>query len=358
MRDEIPIRLHTILCDAISQQASDVHLVNGIPPTMRINGSLEVMSYDKLTVSRTKQLIYEYLSSDDIQKFEQERELNISFCIEELSYFRMNIYHRLGAIEAAIRIIPIKISDLQTLGLPPIVGELTKKPNGMILIAGPTGMGKSTTMTAMIDLINHDQRRSRVITIEDPIEHVHIPYNSVIIQREVGKDTKSFSEGLRQALRQDPNWICIGEMRDLETINIALTAAETGHLVLATIHSPDAVITLNRVINVFPQEQQELVKQQLSGVIQGIISQRLIPRIDQPGRVLALEILIANTAVRNILRSGDVKQLYGVIATSNQEGMIGLDRSLASLYIQGIISYETALNNARDTKEFKSFINK
>ncbi len=356
MKDEISLQLDSILCDAITQNASDVHLVNGIPPTMRINGSLEVMAYDKLSFSRTKQLIYNHLSSDEIQKFEQERELNVSFCIEGLSYFRMNIYHRLGAIEAAIRIIPLKISNLNALGLPPVVSELTRKPNGLILIAGPTGMGKSSTMTAMIDLANHELRRSRIITIEDPIEYVHAPINSVVIQREVGKDTKSFSEGLRQALRQDPNWICIGEMRDLETISIALTAAETGHLVLATIHSPDAVLTINRVINAFPQEQQELVRQQLAGVIQGIISQRLLPRIDQPGRILALEILIANTAVRNVLRTGDVKQLSGIISTSTQEGMVGLDRSLASLYTQGIISYETAMINAKDMKEFKSFI--
>lgn len=346
------MKLERILCDAISHHASDVHLMVGMPPTMRVNGLLETMAYDKFSSDITQQLIYECLVEEQIMHFEQNKELNVSFNLKKVAYFRMNVYYRMGNVEAAIRIIPIRIPSLEQLGLPHIVKKLTRRPNGLILITGAAGMGKTTTMTAMIDCINRDDRRSRVITIEDPVEYVHSSINSVIIQREVGKDTRSFNEGLRQALRQDPNCICIGEMRDLETISIALTAAETGHLVLATLHSSDTIVALDRIVDVFPQGQQEWVRMQLAGVLQGIISQRLLPRIDKTGRALALEILITNSAVRHVIRNGDTNQLNGVILTGGAEGMVGLDRSLATLYRQGIITYDVAIANAKDFRDF------
>jgi twitching motility protein PilT len=351
--------LEEMLREAVSLKASDVHFVVGLPPTMRINGNLEVMQHGILSSETAREIIYGCLSDTHIRRFEQEKELNVSFSIKGVAYFRMNVYYRIGGwIEAAIRIISMKIPSLQELGLPPLVAELTKRPNGLILITGSAGMGKSTTMTSMIDLINRDRRRSRIIMIEDPVEYIHSPINSVIIQREVGVNTKSFSEGLRQALRQDPNLICIGEMRDLETISIALTAAETGHLVLATLHSSDVVGAFYRIIDIYPKGQQEAVKFQLSCVLKGVIVQRLLPRADNKGRALAVEILITNPAIQNILRSGDIKQIDSVISTGSQEGMIGLDKSLLNLYKQGIIDYETVIANVKDAKSFRLLANR
>jgi len=343
-----------MLNNAILSKASDVHLMAGLPPTMRIDGEIEVMKYEILSPGLIKELVYQKLSEDQIRKFEARKELNASFSIPGSSFFRINVYYRAGNVEAAIRILNLKIPSLKELGLPPVVGELTRKPNGLILITGPAGMGKTTTMASMVDLINRVERRSRIIMIEDPVEYVHQSINAYVIQRELGKDTESFNEGLKQALRQDPNWICIGEARDLDTISTALTAAETGHLVLATLHSKDSIVTIDRILNIFPREQQELVRMQLASVLEGIISQRLLPRIDRQGRVLAVEVLMATAAVRNVIRSGDIKRLGSILETSSADQMISLDQSLMTLYRQGVLDYDVALANAKDDRTFKA----
>lgn len=348
------MRLEYILEQAINSGASDVHIVVGVPPTMRLNGELKIMEMDRLSADKAKDLVWGFMTPDQAALFQKDREMNLSFNIPGLSYFRMNLYYRMGNVEAAIRIIPLKIPSLNELGLPSIVGELTRRKSGLILITGSAGMGKTTTMAAMINLLNQEERHARVLTIEDPIEYVHPVINSIIIQREIGRDTKSFEEGLRQALRQDPNWICIGEMRDLDTINIALTAAETGHLVLATLHSPDTVISINRILDGFSKEYQNAVRMQLATVLEGVISQRLLPRLDGKGRVLALEILIATIAVRNIIRGGDIPSINGYFRGTLEHGMVGLDQSLADLYLKGEISYETAAAHAKDIKHFKA----
>ncbi|MFH1768429.1 MAG: type IV pilus twitching motility protein PilT [Candidatus Omnitrophota bacterium] len=347
--------LKKLLSEAVKRGASDLHLVAGIPPTLRINGDIIVMAHDKLSPDDTKKIIYEILNEEQIKKFEENWELNLSMTLSELSRLRINVYKERGNVEAAIRLIPNEIRSLKELGLPKVVEELTRKPNGLILVTGPTGMGKTTTLAAMIDLINRDERKYRIVTIEDPIEYLHEHLTSVIIQREVGNDTKSFNEALRQVLRQDPNVICVGEMRDFETISIALTAAETGHLVFATLHTPDAIQTVNRIVDVFPPYQQEQIRIQLAYTIQGVIAQRLLPRADGKGRVLAVEILIANSAVRNLIREGNTIQIETVITTSSSAGMIPLDKSLMNLYAEGVITYDMALAHAKYPLDFKSF---
>lgn len=349
--------LEKILTQAVEQKASDVHLVYGIPPTMRVDGEIITMSQDKLRVEDVRDMVLVKLDDEQLSKFHDEKDINVSFAIAGLSHFRMNIYLRNSNVEAAIRVIPFQIPTLEDLDLPPVLSDLTRKPYGIILITGPAGMGKTTTLSAMIDLVNSDERRKRIITIEDPIEYKHEHRNSVIIQREVGRDTLSFHAGLKEALRQDPNWICIGEMRDLDTISTALTAAETGHLVLATLHSPDTVLTVSRIVDAFPKGQQNAVCQQLGAVIQGIISQRLVPRMDGNGRVLAHEMLVGNIAVRNIIRSGQFNNLNSFLGPPTEDGAVSLDYSLAELYCKGIISYDVALSTAKDTKSFMDFIN-
>lgn len=348
------LNLDMILNNAVLSRASDIHLMAGVPPTMRIDGEIEVMKYDKLSAGQIKDLIYPKLSEDQITGFELRKELNASFNIPGSCFYRLNAYHRAGNAEAAIRILNSKIPTLRELGLPPIVGELTRRHSGLILITGPAGMGKTTTMAAMVDLVNRGEKRSRIIMIEDPVEYVHESINAYVIQRELGKDTESFEEGLKQALRQDPNWICVGETRDLQTIQTALMAAETGHLVLATLHSKDATVTIDRIINMYPREQQELVRMQLASVLEGIICQRLLPRVDRQGRVLAVEVLIATSAVRNTIRSGDIKQLSSIMETSVADQMISLDKSLLGLYRQGVIDGDVAVVHAKDARNFKA----
>jgi len=349
------MNLHTLITEAVERGASDLHLVVGIPPSLRINGEIELTGHEKLFPGDTKGMIYGILNEVQEKRFENERELNLSFSIPNLTRVRMNVYMEKGYIEAALRIIPFRVSSLVELGLPKVVADLTKKPNGLVLITGPAGMGKTTTLASMVDFINRDSKRKyRIITIEDPIEYIHQHLTSTIIQREVETDTHSFSEALRQALRQDPNLICVGEMRDLETISIALTAAETGHLVFATLHTASAVQTINRIIDVFPPSQHGQIRSQLSSCLQGIISQRLLQRAESQTRILAYEILISNSAVRNIITSGVGDSLETVISTSSHSGMISLDKSLMELFTKGLITYETALAHAKYPKTFMS----
>ena len=337
---------------AFDRQASDIHLTEHAPPMLRVNGDLEPTTFALLTRGDTKRLVYTLLTDRQKAQFERELELDISFNVQGLGRFRVNVHMQRGSVEAAFRLVPSYIRTLRELGLPPVVAELARKPNGLVLITGPTGVGKTTTMAAMVDLINHE-RRQLIIVIEDPIEYAHENHSSIIKQREVYSDTKSFANALIRALRQDPNMIVVGEMRDLETISTALTAAETGHLVLATLHTPDAAQTVDRIVDVFPPARQEEVKIQLADCLQGVVSQQLLPRCNVPGRVLAYEIMVATPAVRNLIREHATEQLLTVLQTGAQFGMCTMDGRLKELCDNKIISYETAISRVKNPAEFQ-----
>jgi twitching motility protein PilT len=296
-----------------------------------------------LSRADTKRLIYSLLTDPQKAQFERELELDMSIDVMGLGRLRINIHLQRGSVEGAFRLVPGRVRPLDELGLPPVVVELASKPDGLVLITGPTGAGKTTTLAAMIDLINH-QRRHHIIIIEDPIEYLHHNYLSIIKQREVYSDTKSFANALVRALRQDPNVIVVGEMRDLETISIALTAAETGPLVLATLHTSGAAQTIDRILDVFPPHRQDEVKIQLADCLQGIVSQQLLPRADGQGRVLAYEIMMGTPAVRNLIREHATEQISTVLQTGAQHGMMTMDACIKNLYDQRIISYETAIH--------------
>ncbi len=336
---------------AIERQASDIHVTEQTPPMLRIDGDLHPTDFAPLTRLETKRLIYSLLGERQRILFERELELDFSMEVEGLSRFRVNVHLQRGCVEATFRLVPSKIRSLQELGLPPVVMELARRANGLVLVTGPTGMGKTSTMAAMINLLNRE-RRYNIIVIEDPIEYVHINQRSIIKQREVHADTKSFASALVHALRQDPNVIGVGEMRDLETISIALTAAETGHLVLATLHTSDAAQTIDRILDVFPPHRQEEVKIQLSDCLQGVISQQLLPRCNQPGRALAYEIMVATPAIRNLIREHATDQIPTVLQTSAQHGMCTMDACLKALYDRKVISYETTISRMKNPSEF------
>ena len=284
-------------------------------------------------------------------RFETELELDLSLYIPNISRFRVNVHLQRGNVEAAFRVIPSKIKTVEELGLPDVVSDLARKPNGLVLATGPTGMGKSTTLSAMVDLIN-SERRALIISIEDPIEYVHANKKSIVKQREVGSDTKTFSNALKHALRQDPDVILVGEMRDLETISTAITAAETGHLVLSTLHTPDAPQTIDRLIDIFPPHQQKQIMVQLAGCLQGVICQQLLPKKDGKGRVVACEVMVGTPAVRSLIREQKTEQLATVIQTSAQHGMITFDKTMKKLFNDGLIDKETVEFMAKDKGEF------
>ena len=336
---------------AFKRRASDIHLTEHTSPMLRVDGVLEPVSMAPLTRAETKRLIYGLLTDRQKAQFERELELDMSIDVQGLGRFRINVHLQRGSVEAAFRLVPSRVPSLHELGLPPVVAELARKPNGLVLVTGPTGVGKTTTMAAMVDLINHE-RRHHIIIVEDPIEYLHQNYLSIIKQREVYSDTKSFANALVRVLRQDPNMIVVGEMRDLETISTALTAAETGHLVLTTLHTPDAAQTIDRILDVFPPHRQEEVKVQLSGCLQGVVSQQLLPRSDAPGRVLAYEIMIATAAVRNLIREHATEQILTVLQTGAQHGMCTMDACIKSLYDRKLISYETAMHRMKSPAEF------
>jgi twitching motility protein PilT len=341
-----------LLAEAVKQGASDLHLVSWSPPILRINGSLVPLDHPQMKPADISPMIVSLLTEEQRNRFQQEWELDLSITLKEIGRFRVNIHRQRGAIEAAFRVVSDQIRSIRQLGLPPVVEELARQEQGLILVTGPTGSGKSTTMAAMLSQIIVE-RRSMVITIEDPIEFVFPHKNSVIKQREVGLDTKSFSIALREALRQDPDIIVVGEMRDLETIATALTAAETGHLVLATIHAPDVVQTVDRIIDAFPPHQQNQVRLQFANTVQGIIAQQLLPVTGGKGRVVAIEVLVANLGIRKILRSAKNEQLTTVIQTGHDLGMITMDKSLKQLYQKGLISYDLALSKCRYPDSFE-----
>jgi len=351
------MEIRKLLEESVNRNASDLHLVVGSPATLRIDGKLIPLNDEKLTGDQTKKMIFSILNEVQREKFEQDWELDFSFSIPGLSRFRVNIYYSKDSVEAAFRVVGLKMKTLEELGLPFVVTEFCRKMSGLILVTGPTGVGKTTTMGSMIDLINRE-RSCRIIIIEDPIEFIHQHKKSIVIQREVYSDTKSFARALIQTLRQDPNVICVGEMRDLETIQTALTAAETGHLVLATLHTPDAMQTIDRIIDVFPPHAQEQIRITLSSCIQGIISQQLLERVDMPGRILAAEVLMATGALRNIIREAKTEQIPTIMQTNADIGMQLMDASLKDLYCKGIISYETAVRRVKDMQHFKALLSK
>jgi len=337
---------------AIEKEASDLHLAVGTSPILRVDGELIKTNFPKLTPQESKRLVYSLLTDEQKRKFEENLELDFSLSVPGTSRFRVNVHQQRGSIEAAFRIIHYRVPSLEELRLPEIVASFSRKNNGLVLVTGPTGVGKTTTLAAMIDLINQE-RRCMIICIEDPVEYVHKHNKSIVKQREVYSDTKSFAEALKRALRQDPDVIVVGEMRDLETISLALTAAETGHLVLATLHTPDAAQTIDRIIDVFPPYQQQTIKVQLAGSLKGIISQQLLPRLNGEGRVVATEILINTPAVGNLIREHKTEQIPTVIQTGSKLGMKSMDRSLKELYKEGIISYEVAMSKVKNPEEFK-----
>ncbi len=347
------VDIKELLQYAVDKGASDLHLTEGVPPILRIDGVLQHTTYPVLTRDESKKVIYSILNDDQKIRFETELELDLSLYIPDLSRFRVNVHIQRGSVEAAFRVISSRIKTAEELGLPSIVADLARRPNGLVLATGPTGMGKSTTLAAMVDIIN-TERQDLIISIEDPIEYVHKNKKSIIKQREVGSDTRSFTSALKHALRQDPNVILVGEMRDLETISTVVTAAETGHLVLSTLHTPDAPQTIDRLIDIFPPHQQKQIMIQLAGCLQGVICQQLLPRKDNNGRVVACEVMTGTSAVRSLIREQKTEQLATVIQTNAQHGMVTMDKTLKKLYDEGIIDEEVVKFRAKNRGEFDS----
>ena len=345
------MELLSLFREAISHQASDLHICTRMPPILRIDGQLRALNASPLTAEEITTMVLGVLNDTQKAKFEATWELDFSLEVRGVGRFRVNVHRQRGAIEAAFRVINEEIRSLKQLGVPTIVEDLCRIESGLILITGPTGSGKTTTLAAMIDQINAT-RSCMIITIEDPIEFLHRNKRSIVKQREVLTDTKSFEAALRHSLRQDPDVIAIGEMRDLETIGTALTAAETGHFVLATLHTPDTVQTVDRIIDVFPPHQQEQVRVQLAASLQAITSQRLLPIPGSGGRVPAMEVLLATPAVRQVVRSRKTEQLMTIIQTSSERGMISMDKALKNLYTQGLISYDDAIANCSSPENF------
>ncbi|MBP6962927.1 MAG: type IV pilus twitching motility protein PilT [Armatimonadetes bacterium] len=335
--------------------SSDIHLTVGRPPMVRCDGHLVATPYAELGQRDTQRLIYDILSNDQIQWFEKTRELDFSYGVKNAGRFRVNVYKQRGSIGVAMRAIPTKIPSMEELGLPPILRELTRKHSGLILVTGPTGSGKSTTIATMIDNIN-GERSGHIMTIEDPIEYLHNHRKCMVNQRELNTDTDSFENALRAILREDPDVILVGEMRDLETIAAAITLAETGHLVFGTLHTRNAPQTIDRVVDVFPAHQQDQIKVQLSNTIEAVVAQQLIPRVGG-GRYAAIEIMVANPAIRNLIREGKTYQIYSSIETGGAAGMQAMDRVLADAHRNGVISYEEAVSRAIDRDNFTRLLN-
>ncbi len=349
--------LHQLLKAMIEKGASDLHITTSSPPQLRIDGKLHPLKMPPLSPPETKQLCYSILTDAQKHKFEENNELDLSFGVRGLSRFRANIFTQRGAVAGAFRSIPYKIKTFDDLGLPPVVTELTKRPRGLILVTGPTGSGKSTTLATVIDKIN-TERSEHIVTIEDPIEYLHPHKGCVVNQREVGADTSSFTTALKYILRQDPDVVLIGELRDLETIEAALTVAETGHLAFATLHTNSCVQTINRIVDVFPPYQQSQVRAQLSFVLEGVMSQSLLPRANGPGRALALEIMVPNAAIRNLIREDKIHQIYSQMQIGQEKfGMQTMNQSLAGLYHKRLISMDDALHRSSDQDELRKLIN-
>jgi twitching motility protein PilT len=345
------LSIDALLERTVARNASDLHITVGTPPALRVHGSLErYTDIPELTPEDTHQMLYRILSTEQQKLLEINRQIDFAHSIPGLARFRVNVFFQRGTLGAAFRLIPADIKTLEELGIPSALHSLTEKPRGLVLITGPTGSGKSTTLAALIDEINR-KRSEHILTIEDPVEFVHRHKRCIVNQREIGPDAPSFAEALRAALREDPDVILLGEMRDLETISTAITAAETGHLVFATLHTQSAPSTVDRIIDAFPAAQQEQIRVQLAGTLEGVCTQALIATPDGKGRVPALEILFPDDAVRNLIRQGKVEQVYSVMQTSNSKGMQTMEQALADLVIRKVIALDDALNRSSRSEQ-------
>ncbi|MCI0353684.1 MAG: type IV pilus twitching motility protein PilT [Acidobacteria bacterium] len=352
------VSLHQLLKTMLEMSGTDLHVTTSSPPQVRVDGRLRPLDMPPLTAVETKQLAYSVLTDNQKHRFEENLELDFSFGIKNLARFRANVFMQRGAVAAVYRTIPYEIRTFKELGLPPVISQVCDKPRGLVLVTGPTGSGKSTTLAAMLDKVNKE-RQEHIITIEDPIEYLHQHQRCVVNQRELHADTHSFANALRAALREDPDVVLIGEMRDLETVESALRIAETGHLTFATLHTNSAAQTINRIIDVFPAHQQPQVRAQLSLVLEGIMCQALLPRASGSGRALAMEILIPNPAIRNLIREDKVHQIYGTMQAGQEKfGMQTFNQSLSTLYFQKQISLQTALARSSLPEELQEMINR
>jgi twitching motility protein PilT len=352
------VTLHQLLKTMVERGGSDLHITTNSPPQIRIDGKLVPLDLTPMTAPETKQIVYSVLTDAQKHRFEENLELDFSFGIKGLARFRANIFNQRGATAAVYRQIPYEILGFKELGLPPVVEEICQKPRGLVLVTGPTGSGKSTTLAAMIDKINRE-RHEHIITIEDPVEFLHSHKACIVNQRELHADTHSFANALRSALRQDPDVVLIGEMRDLETIESALRIAETGHLTFGTLHTNSAAQTINRIVDVFPAHQQPQIRAQLSFVLEGILCQTLLPRANGKGRVMAMEILVPNAAIRNLIREDKVHQIYSMMQTGQAKyGMQTFNQSLATLYFRKQITLQTALSRSSNPDELQEMISR
>ncbi|HEB12426.1 MAG TPA: type IV pilus twitching motility protein PilT [Actinobacteria bacterium] len=349
------IEISELLVEVLEKEASDLHITAGIPPTVRVNGVLQHLDHPKLMPKETQELIYSILTQEQREQVERRKEYDMSYSLSGRSRFRVNVYFQRNSLAAAFRLIPMHIRSLSELGLPPALEQVAKKPRGFVVITGPTGSGKSTTLAALVDQIN-SSKAVHIMTVEDPIEYLHRHKKAIVNQREIGADTDSFPNALKYVLRQDPDVILIGEMRDIDTISTALTAAETGHLVFTTLHTQDAPQTINRIIDVFPPYQQQQVRMQLAGTLQCIVSQQLLPAIDGTGRVIAAELLMPTPGIRNMIREAKTHQIRNAMQTGQKYGMQTMDHALATLYRQGKISFDVALSQAADAQEVKQLL--
>ena len=350
--------MHQLLKAMIEKGASDLHITTGTPPQLRIDGKLHPLKMPPLSPQETKQLCYSVLTDAQKHRFEETNELDLSFSVQKLSRFRGNVFVQRGNVSGAFRAIPFKIMTFEELELPPIVEALSKKPRGLILVTGPTGSGKSTTLASIVDRINQE-RNEHIVTIEDPIEYLHPHKGCIVNQREIGSDTDSFKAALKYILRQDPDVVLIGELRDLETIEAALTVAETGHLAFATLHTNSAVQSINRIVDVFPPYQQSQIRQQLSFVLEAVMCQTLLPRANGPGRALALEVMVPNPAIRALMRDDKIHQLYSQMQIGQgKSGMQTMNQSLASLVTKRLVDPEIAKGRSPDVEELQQLINK
>jgi twitching motility protein PilT len=353
---DTPLSIDELLRKVKELEASDLHLTPGSEPVVRVRGQLEPLDgYGKLTPEVVRDVMYRILSTEQQKMLETRRSVDLAYSLPGVARFRVNVFFQRASIGAALRLIPAEIKSLDELGLPTHIGEFASIPRGLVLVTGPTGSGKSTTLATLIDMINRS-RREHILTIEDPIEFLHWHRSCIVNQREIGTDATSFADGLRAALRQDPDIILVGEMRDLETISTALTAAETGHLVFATLHTQSAPQTIDRIIDVFPAEQQDQVRIQLAGTLQAIMTQTLVPTADGRGRIAALEILIPDDAVRNLIRQGKIEQIYSVMQTGTARGMQTMEQSLADLVLRRVITREVAVNRSSRADQLEGLL--
>jgi twitching motility protein PilT len=356
MAQAMAIDFAELLMEVVSRRASDLHLAAGAHPIVRVRGRLTPLeSYPRLGGTDTREIVYSILTGDQRQRLETDWQIDFAYSVPGHARFRVNAYYQRGAIGAAFRLIPVDLTSIDELGLPATVHDFTRKPRGFVLVTGPTGSGKSTSLAAMIDEIN-STRDEHIMTIEDPIEFLHPHKRCLVNQRELGSDAQSFSEALKAALRQDPDVILVGEMRDLETISTALTAAETGHLVFATLHTQDTAQTVDRVIDVFPPHQQGQVRVQLSVCLQGIMTQQLLPTADGSGRAVAVEVLVPTPAVRNLIREGKTHQIYSALQTGTAQGMQTMDTALAQLIRAGKISQKMAEARSSTPEELRRLL--